>query len=66
MIVDVGFGDSSSVYGDCDKCRLLYYVFDVRTYVGLSFNSKRLVDCGMYVEVLFQKGILSVRFFNLH
>lgn len=35
------------------------------TYVGLSFGVTRWVGRGIYIEVLFQEEILSIKFFNL-
>lgn len=65
VTVEVGFGDFFSVCTHYDKCRLLYEVSDVMTYVCLSFDFTEWFVCGIRIDVLFQKVILSVRFFNL-
>lgn len=46
------------------KYGLLWYVSDVTTWVGLGFGLKRCDGCVICVEILFQKGILSFKFFN--
>lgn len=62
-VIYLGFGDSFSVCGNCDKYGFLLYVSDVMTCVTLSFGVTGWVGCGVYVEVLFQEVILSFRFF---
>lgn len=54
-----------SVHGDYDKCWLLEYVSDMKTYVGLSFCFPVWVGCGNYVEILLWEETLWFKFSNL-
>lgn len=66
VTIDVGFDGPFSVYSNCDKYRLLLYTSVTMTNVGLGFGFTGLVGCGIYIEVLLQKGILSSRFLHLY